>query len=108
MMIRVLSLGAGVQSTTLALMAAVGEIERPAAAIFADTQWEPEAVYRHLDWLEALLPYPVLRVTQGNIRQAIRDRHPQRVPLDEADLSPDIDPRQGDLFGNECEGMCGV
>ena len=39
---RILSLGAGVQSSTLALMAATGETEhRPDAAIFADTQAEP-------------------------------------------------------------------
>jgi hypothetical protein len=46
---RILSLGAGVQSTTMALMAAVGEIaDKPDAAIFADTGWEPKAVYDHL------------------------------------------------------------
>ncbi len=40
--LRVLSLGAGVQSTTLALMAAHGEIgPMPDCAIFADTGWEP-------------------------------------------------------------------
>ena len=48
--LRVLSLGAGVQSTTLALMAAHGEIvPMPACAIFADTGWEPNSVYDHLD-----------------------------------------------------------
>jgi hypothetical protein len=42
----VLSLGAGVQSTTLALMAAHGEVgPMPDCAIFADTCWEPKAVY---------------------------------------------------------------
>jgi hypothetical protein len=61
--LRVLSLGAGVQSTTMALMAAAGEIEpMPDLAIFADTGAEPAAVYRHLDWLEAQLPFPVVRV----------------------------------------------
>lgn len=60
--LRVLSLGAGVQSTTLALMAARGEIEPPDCAIFADTGAEPAAVYRHLDWLETQLPYPLHRV----------------------------------------------
>ena len=40
-MLRILSLGAGVQSTTLALMAAHGEVEAPDCAIFADTGWEP-------------------------------------------------------------------
>jgi hypothetical protein len=33
-----------VQSTTLALMAARGEIEPPDCAIFADTGWEPAAI----------------------------------------------------------------
>ena len=51
--LRVLSLGAGVQSTTLALMAAHGEIgPMPDCAIFADTGWEPNAVYEHLAWLD--------------------------------------------------------
>jgi len=49
----VLSLGAGVQSSTLALMAAKGEVTpMPDFAIFADTQSEPESVYKWLDWLE--------------------------------------------------------
>lgn len=69
--IRVLSLGAGVQSTTLALMAAEGQIAPPDCAIFADTQWEPDEVYRHLDRLETLLPFPVYRVTAGDIRDTI-------------------------------------
>lgn len=72
--LRVLSLGAGVQSTTLALMAARGELgAMPDCAIFADTQSEPEAVYRHLDWLEGVLPFPVHRVTAGSLRQELLD-----------------------------------
>ena len=67
--LRVLSLGAGVQSTTLALMAAHGEIEAPDCAIFADTGGEPGAVYRHLDWLETRLPFPVHRVRRGDLRE---------------------------------------
>ena len=68
--LRYISLGAGVQSSVMALMAARGEIEpMPDCAIFADTQWEPQAVYNHLDWLEAELPFPVHRVTFGNIRE---------------------------------------
>ena len=43
--LRVISLGAGVQSSVMALLAARGEIgPMPDAAIFADTQWEPAAV----------------------------------------------------------------
>lgn len=69
-MIRVLSLGAGVQSSTLALMAAAGQIEAPDHAIFADTQWEPPAVYEWLrDYLIPRLPFPVHIVTKGNIRE---------------------------------------
>jgi hypothetical protein len=66
-MITVLSLGAGVQSSTLALMAAHGEVPMPDCAIFADTKAEPKAVYVWLDWLEKQLPYPVHRVTSGNL-----------------------------------------
>lgn len=48
-MLTVLSLGAGVQSTTLALMATARQIEpSPDCAIFADTGEEPRAVYAHL------------------------------------------------------------
>lgn len=73
-MMRVLSLGAGVQSSTLALMMQRGEVAPPDCAIFADTQWEPAAVYRWLDWLEAQLSFPVIRVTAGNLREAAMRR----------------------------------
>ncbi len=69
MTLRILSLGAGVQSTALALMIARGDLPMVDAAIFADTGWEPEAVYRHLEWLESVLPYPVIRVSAGNLRE---------------------------------------
>jgi len=72
----IISLGAGVQSSTLALMAAHGEITpMPDCAIFADTQAEPTAVYEWLDWLESKLPFPVNRVTAGNLwTESIRPR----------------------------------
>jgi hypothetical protein len=67
--LRVISLGAGVQSTTLALMAAKGEIgPMPDCAIFADTQWEPDGVYEHLQALTKALPFPVHRVSAGDLR----------------------------------------
>lgn len=72
--LRVLSLGAGVQSTTLALMAAHGEIgPMPDCAIFADTGWEPAAVYDHLAWLRSqnVLPFPIHIVSAGNLRDDI-------------------------------------
>ena len=65
--IHVLSLGAGVQSSTMALMAAKGELKpMPVAAIFADTKGEPQSVYDWLDYLEPLLPFPVYRVIEKN------------------------------------------
>lgn len=68
----VLNLGAGVQSSTLALMAAHGEITpMPDFAIFADTQAEPKSVYRWLDWIEGKLPFPVHRVTKGSMTEAM-------------------------------------
>lgn len=68
--IHILSLGAGVQSSTLALMAAAGEVTpMPIAAIFADTQAEPASVYRWLDWLEKKLPFPVVKVSMGSLTQ---------------------------------------
>ena len=70
---RSLSLGAGVQSTVLALMAERGEygLEKPDVAIFADTGWEPPSVYEHLDWLEEQLSFQVVRVKAGNIKDNI-------------------------------------
>lgn len=65
---RFLSLGAGVQSSTVALMAAHGEIDSVDAAIFCDTHWEPKAVYNWLAWLETQLPFPVYRVSAGDLR----------------------------------------
>ena len=65
-----LSLGAGVQSTTMLLMAMAGEFETvPDRAIFADTGWEPRAVYDHLAWLESVSTTPIERVSVGNIRE---------------------------------------
>jgi hypothetical protein len=32
--------------------------------------------------------------------------HRQRVPLDQVDLSTWMDKGQGDLFGEECNGVC--
>lgn len=68
---RFLSLGAGVQSSTVLLLAAQRKMPAFEAAIFADTGWEPTAVYTHLDRLTALAAdagTPVVRVSTGDIR----------------------------------------
>ena len=71
--IRSISLGAGVQSTVLALMANKGlhGLPKPDVAVFADTGWEPPHVYEHLDWLESKLSFEVVRVQSGNLRDNI-------------------------------------
>ena len=75
--LRVLSLGAGVQSSCLALMAehGYGGMQKPDCCIFADTGWEPPAVYQHLDWLEKQLSFPIYRVSAGNIRDDLLQGH---------------------------------
>jgi hypothetical protein len=72
-MLRVLSLGGGVQSSTLALMMATGDLPSPDCAIFADTGAEPRGVYDWLTWLEQQLPFPVHRVSKGNLREHLLD-----------------------------------
>ena len=67
--LRILSLGAGVQSSTLALMINKGEVPMVDAAIFADTGGEPKAVYEWLEWLTKQLSYPVYIVSKGNLRE---------------------------------------
>lgn len=71
MKLNILSLGAGVQSTVLALMACDGSLPGLDAAIFADTGWEPPAVYEQVDRLDAelnLVGIPLYRVSKGNLR----------------------------------------
>lgn len=70
----IISLGAGVQSSTMALMAAHGEITpMPECAIFADTHAEPRHIYEYLDYLQGLLPFPIIKVSGGDMRQMIID-----------------------------------
>lgn len=74
--LRLLSLGAGVQSTTLLLLASEGRIPAFDGAIFADTGWEPARVYRHLSLLEHAAQaagIPTYRVSAGNIRNDALD-----------------------------------
>lgn len=66
--IRVISLGAGVQSTAMLLMSDCGVLPRVDAAIFADTGWEPSLVYENLERLEKTVSIPIHRVQAGNIK----------------------------------------
>lgn len=75
--LRVLSLGAGVQSTAVMILSAMGHLPRIDYAIFSDTGWEPGSVYAHLDRLEREVAQPagipILRVSAGNIRDDALD-----------------------------------
>lgn len=81
--LRLLSLGAGVQSSTTLLLSAMGELPKIDAAIFADTGWEPEAVYQHLDRLEREVAepagIPIYRVSYGSLPEDLLD--PNRMAM---------------------------
>ena len=69
MTLRILSLGAGVQSSTIALMIGKGELPPVDYAIFADTQAEPAEVYDWFQWLKSQIPFVVHSVTAGNLME---------------------------------------
>ncbi|MFF3620017.1 hypothetical protein [Streptomyces sp. NPDC002467] len=73
--IKAMSFGAGVQSITEALLIAEGKLEKPHAAIFSDTGWEPAGVYATLDRVEREifqpLGIPLYRVSNGVIQDDI-------------------------------------
>ena len=70
----VISLGGGVQSSVMALMASEGEFGKvPDCAIFADTHWEPPTIYTHLDWLSSNLSFPLYAVDNGrSLREDVK------------------------------------
>lgn len=90
--INIISLGAGVQSSCMALMAARGEFKDlngfpiiVTAAIFADTQAEPEGVMNWLNYLEIEIlkckySFPIYRVTAGSLEDGeLRVRTSQKT-----------------------------
>lgn len=90
--LRLLSLGAGVQSTALALLSIEGKLPRIDGAIFADTGWEPASVYRHLDLLDAALSaagIPLYRVSSGDIRADSLDPAHRYVSMPSYVQNPD-------------------
>lgn len=118
--LRILSLGAGVQSSCLYLAALQGEFEPLDAAIFADTHAEPAAVYTWLDFLEATggNQIPLYRVSAGDLRQhtlaslGTQHTHTSQPPFYvrnpspecEADASPEqqVTPDKGGMLWRKC------
>jgi len=78
----VLSLGAGVQSSTMAIMAAKGDLPPVDHAVFSDTQNEPKKVMLYLDLLKKILPYPVHIVSKGNIMEDMLAAKGKHFPKD--------------------------
>lgn len=65
-----LSLGLGIQSTTLSLLIEAGEmpdIPYPDAAIFADTKAEAPHTYETLEWLRERVSFPIYTTTSGDL-----------------------------------------
>lgn len=90
--LRCLSLGAGIQSSTVLLLACEGVIPRFDVALFADTGWEPRAVYENLVRLRehaARFGIPVRTVSAGNIRDDALDPAHRFVSMPLHVLNPD-------------------
>ena len=90
--INIISIGAGVQSSALALMAEKNFISpKPDLAIFADTQAEPQFVYDQLEYLKKNISYELKIVTAGSLtdktlqeRKRVKDGKyymPNEIPL---------------------------
>lgn len=66
--LRVLSMGAGLQTIMLAEAAERGDFgPKPDFAVFADTEGEPQWVYDQLDWIEGRVSFPIRRISRGNL-----------------------------------------
>ena len=80
---RVLSWGCGVQSTTLAIMSALGDLPKLDAIINADTGWERALTYEMRDFYAVWLQEHGVRVevvTAGNVRIDGAKKH-KRIPF---------------------------
>lgn len=62
---------------------------------------EPDA------WADAVAVDHAIRTGFRRLRGTVY-LHRSAVPLEDVDLSDGADPGQLDLWGNECEGLCGV
>lgn len=126
----VLSLGAGVQSSAMALMAAKNQLLDPEGnpykvdfALFADTQHEPRhtkvkhpdgywiegGVYGWLDWLEQQVEFPIYRITAGDLaadslklRTAKKGKKIGKVYMENHIPAFLVDEKGKGLYGRQC------
>lgn len=105
---RCLSLGAGIQSSAVLLLACEGMIPRFDVALFADTGWEPKAVYENLTRLRkhaAQFGIPVRTVSAGNIRDDALDPAHRFVSMPLHVLNPD---GSRGLARRQCSVICTI
>lgn len=90
--LKTLSLGAGVQSSTIAEMIVEGELEPVDVVIFADTGDEPGHVYQHVEYLKGRLAkvnIPLVVVNNGNLVEDVyADGRFATMPLFSKQLFP--------------------
>src|SRR4029079_5587045 len=60
------------------------------------------------EWQEAVMVDPHIREHMPRMKKSKAFIHRSLVPLDQVDLRNDYERGQGDLFGNECTGLCGT
>ena len=72
-----------------------------------NAQWRDMRDNRPDEWRDAVEFDKGIRNNLHNVTMTAYV-HRSLVPLNEVDLSTERDRGQMDLFGNECEGMCGV
>lgn len=75
-MLKVLSLGVGVQSSTVLLMSVRGVLPKLDAAVFADPGWESPKTYAYLEYLKPIAEAAGIKLivgSAGNIRQDAMD-----------------------------------
>jgi len=86
MKLRILSLGAGVQSSALAMLIEQGKVPMVDAAIFADVGAEPREVIEWLDWLKTKISYPLFVVQDRNLKEdlinvTLGEYHKIKIPF---------------------------
>lgn len=99
-MLKVLSLGWGVQSWTIAAMVALGEMEPVHAAIHADTYWEKAQTYEFIRaWKPWLRHHGVRVVTVGDRSQAVEKVNTQWTDIPAFTATPS---ENGGMLRRQC------
>lgn len=83
--LKIQSLGAGLQSSCITEMIVEGELPKVDVVIFADTGDEPDYVYKQIEYLKGRLEkvsIPLIVVTAGNLVEDIyQDRRKASIPV---------------------------